>query len=273
MDTSPTLPKGAERADLCAAMLLRATRSGERIGPLPSGIAPSTRAEAYVVQTRIADLGGHATAGWKIAATSAAGQRHINVDGPIGGRVFADRVHADGTALSLRGNAMRLAEPEFVFVLGSPILPRVRPYTAAEVMDAVSELRFGIELPSTRFTDVTAVGANQLIADNACGHQFVLGPETLRPWTASELASVDMTATINGPATSRSVKGTGANVLGDPVAALTWLANELTYIGTPLEASAFVTTGTCSAPIAVQPGDRLAAHFQGFMTVTCAFVP
>lgn len=167
---------------------------------------------------------------------------------------------------------MCLAEPEFVFVLGAPIVPRVRPYAAAEVLEAVSELRFGIELPSTRFSNVTEVGANQLIADNACGYEFVLGPVALRPWTAAELASIEMTATIEGPASRRSVRGIGANVLGDPVAAFTWLANELTNIRTPLEAGAFVTTGTCSDPIAVQPGDSLVARFDDLGTVSCTFV-
>lgn len=255
----------------CAGLLTQATKRGEPLGTLPADIEPSSRSEAYAVQSAVAAAQGEVLAGWKIAATSMAGQRHINVDGPIAGRILAGRVHTDGSTVPLSGNAMCLAEPEFVFVLGTALFPRDRPYAAEDVIDAVAELRFGIELPSTRYTDVTAVGANQLIADNACAHQYVLGPKAVRAWTASELASVEMTATIDGRRGRRSVNGIGSNVLGDPVAALTWLANELITIGSPLEAGAFITTGTCADPIAVRPRDRLVARFQDLGTVTCAF--
>ncbi len=97
---------------------------GAVIDALPAEAVPATRAEAYAMQTRYAELEGQPTRGWKIAATSEAGQRHINVDGPLGGRVLADRVQGDGEAVSLSGNSMCLAEPEFVFVLGTALPPR-----------------------------------------------------------------------------------------------------------------------------------------------------
>jgi CRP-like cAMP-binding protein len=53
--------------------------------------------------------------GWKIAATSEAGQKHINVDGPMAGRILAETVIQDGGTASMAGNEMRVAEPEFAF--------------------------------------------------------------------------------------------------------------------------------------------------------------
>ena len=42
--------------------------------------------------------------------------------------------------------------------------------------------------------------------------------------------------------------GTGANVLGDPRVALTWLVNELAAHGMGLQVGEVVTTGTCIIP-------------------------
>jgi 2-keto-4-pentenoate hydratase len=50
-------------------------------------------------------------------------------------------------------------------------------------------------------------------------------------------------------------------VLGGPLLALTWLANELRALGVPLRAGEVVTTGTCLVPLDIQPGDRVAMDF------------
>jgi 2-keto-4-pentenoate hydratase len=56
-------------------------------------------------------------------------------------------------------------------------------------------------------------------------------------------------------------EGKGANVLGDPRIALTWIVNELSSLRVPLDAGEVVTTGTCVTPIAVVPGDEVKANF------------
>ena len=55
--------------------------------------------------------------------------------------------------------------------------------------------------------------------------------------------------------------GSGANVLGDPRLALTWLANELIEHGMALRAGDTVITGTCVVPVVIQEGDAIEADF------------
>jgi hypothetical protein len=55
-------------------------------------------------------------------------------------------------------------------------------------------------------------------------------------------------------------QGKGANVLGDPRIALTWIVNELSGLEIPLLACQVVATGTCVTPIAVVPGDEVKAN-------------
>ncbi|RZI73837.1 MAG: hydratase [Variovorax sp.] len=244
---------------------------GAAIDHLPAADRPATRAEGYAVQARLDDRSGKPPAGWKIAATSTAGQKHINTSGPLAGRLLAERVHADGAAFSMRGNRMAVAEAEFVFRMASDLPPRVEPYSVAETLEAVADLHLGIEVPNSRFADFMTAGEAQLIADNACAHEFVLGPRVAAPWRTLDLAAHRVHATVTGTARSYERDGIGANVLGDPRIALAWLANELSRHGMTLRAGQVVTTGTCVVPLEIVAGDAVRADFGMLGIVSARF--
>jgi 2-keto-4-pentenoate hydratase len=65
--------------------------------------------------------------------------------------------------------------------------------------------------------------------------------------------------------------GSGANVLGDPRIALTWLVNEISALGLSIEPGEVVTTGTCMQPIALQRGDHVRADFGPLGSVEARF--
>ena len=65
--------------------------------------------------------------------------------------------------------------------------------------------------------------------------------------------------------------GLGANVLGDPRAALTWLVNELSGLGIVIAAGQVVTTGTCATPLPVAAGDTVTADFGALGRVSLCF--
>ena len=197
-------------------------RAGTKLGNLDASTRPRDRAEGYAVQAALEKTSREKLFGWKIAATSAAGQKHINVAGPLAGRILAETVLPDGGTASMTGNAMRVGEPEFAFRMGRDLPPREKAYSVREVLDAVATLHPAIEIPDSRFADFVSAGEAQLIADNACAHLFVLGPATSANWRAMNLVEERPVITLRG---ERYV-GHGKNVLGDPRVALTWLANE-----------------------------------------------
>ena len=165
--------------------------------------------------------------GWKIAATSEAGQKHINVDGPMAGRILAETVIPDGGTASMAGNEMRVGEPEFAFRMAKDLPPRSQPYAEEQVLDAVGTLHPAIEIPDSRFSDFVSAGAAQIIADNACAHLFVLGPPATANWRSLDLIEERPVIALRG----KRYIGHGKNVLGDPRVALAWLANELRATG------------------------------------------
>ncbi|MGE3538706.1 MAG: 2-keto-4-pentenoate hydratase [Candidatus Tectimicrobiota bacterium] len=244
-----------------AAVLWHAWQAGECLEALPVGCRPAARAEGYAIQAQMARLSEQTVCGWKIAATSTAGQGHIGVDGPLAGRLLQQRVYGSGAQLSLHANRMRVAEAEFAFRLGRSLPPRAQPYTVDEVREAVDRAYPAIEVPDSRYRDFASVGAPQLIADNACADWFVLGEAVKVPWRTRDLVQHRVTMQCNG---RLAREGLGANVLGDPWLALAWLANELATYDAGLLAGQVVTTGTCIVPLAVLPGDRLVADFGDF---------
>lgn len=245
-------------AEEAARLILAAWQSNSRIDSLPQECRPATRREGYRVQAEVARLSGQSISGWKIAATSQAGQKHIGVDGPLAGRLLERRVFGSGDSVPMVNSLMRVAEVEFAFRMARDLSPQSSAYTVAEVMDAVDSLHPAIEIPDSRYREFTKVGAAQLIADNACANYFVLGPATTVSWREINLVEHTATAHVNG---SLAGEGRGENVLGDPRVALSWLANELSNLGETLRKGHVVTTGTCLIPVEIHSGDTIVADF------------
>ncbi len=257
-----------EQARLASDLLVKHWMEGSCLEALPERLRPASRAEGYAIQAFLERHSSQPLFGWKIAATSLDGQRHIGVDGPLAGRLLSERAYENGATLSLAANRMRLAEPEFAFLMAGDLAPRPTAYQVDKVLNAVASLHVAIELPDSRFEHVSGAGAPQLIADNACGHEFVLGAATSADWRAMDLAQVRVSGSVRG---KLECEGKGANVLGDPRVALTWLVNELSELGIWLKAGQVVTTGTCLKPMPVAPGDTVWAGFGALGEVTVRF--
>ena len=237
-------------------------QSGRSLDHIPAEHRPLTRVQGHSAQACLPQASGRNVLGWKIAATSSAGQQHINVGGPLAGRILSGQVLAPGAEVPAHGNRMRVAEPEMAFVFASALPARPQPYTQAEVMAAVASLHPSIEIPNSRFSVFTEAGEAQLLADNACAHQFMLGPAAPEVWRSLDLSRHAVQATVTpeqGAMWQR--EGSGAAVLGDPRIALTWLVNELSGLGVGLLAGQFVTTGTCMPPLALNEGTQVLADF------------
>jgi 2-keto-4-pentenoate hydratase len=244
------------------------SQQGGRITALPGEHRPVTREDGYAIQACLERRSAFPLFGWKIAATSKAGQSHIAVEGPLAGRLLAERVFERGSRLRFGSNHMRVAEAEFAFRMAVDLPPRARRYAVDDVLASVDTLHPAIEIPDSRYIDFTAVGAAQLIADNACAHHFVLGPPAPDAWRSIDLAAHRVVGSVAG---RLEREGIGVNVLGDPREALTWLVNELSQLNLTVRAGQVVTTGTCLVPLPIAPGDRVTCDFGGLGAVEVSF--
>jgi 2-keto-4-pentenoate hydratase len=240
-----------------AECLITPWRLHTRIAGIAPDDRPSTRSEGYRVQAALAELTGDRGIGWKIAATSIAGQKHIGVSGPLAGRLLDSRLKANGSSVRMGSNIMKVAEAEFAFRMGRD-LPRATSYTVDEVLGASAALYPAIEIPDSRYHDFLSAGEAQLIADFACACWLILGARAPESWRSTDLAVHKVSAWIDG---QKVADGIGSNVLGDPRIALAWIANELSREGMGLKADDIVLTGTCVVPVPISAGQHFVADF------------
>ena len=226
---------------------------------------PVSRADGYAAQKALFEATGEQPIGWKIAATSKAGQQHIGVSGPLAGRLLASRCLPPGSSVSLANNLMRVMEPEFAFRIGSDVLATsAQSLDMAEVMAHVQDMHLAIEIPDSRYADFVHAGEALLLADFACANKLVLGEAVTYPWRDLNLSQHAVRVLCNG---QLKAEGSGANVLGDPRLGLTWLANELISHGMHLRKGDTVITGTCVVPVLLNEGDAMTADFGVLGTV------
>lgn len=244
----------------------------ERLEALPPGLKPAGRKEGYAIQSLLEKRSAYPLFGWKIAATSKAGQLHIGVTGPLAGRILQEWTLPPGSSVPLDGNLMKVAEVEFAFRMGVDLVPRERPYSVEEVLDAVATLHPSMEFPDSRFQDFINAGEGQLIADNACANLLMVGDPSTADWRRVDLASYQVQAVLIREGKQHRHLGIGSNVLGDPRIALAWLANELSGLGVMLKSGETVTTGTCIIPIEVKPGDRVQADYGEIGLIEASFI-
>jgi 2-keto-4-pentenoate hydratase len=93
---------------------------------------------------------------------------------------------------------------------------------------------------------------------------LVIGNRAADTWRGLDRVSFAPRGIITGKG---EWPGLGANVLGDPRKAMTWLVNELSALGIPARAGQFVTTGTCVIPMPIAVGDHITADFGGLGNV------
>lgn len=253
----------------CVELLTKARRDCQPLAELPTEICPGSLLEGYVVQEALLTAQQAKTCGYKIAATSAVAQNLLGVDGPFFGRLLEGAYHDSPAHLAADQFLFRLIEPEFAFILSEDLPPRGFDYGSEEVSRAVASLHPAFEIVSSSFgLDWTKRGAPSLAADNAVHGAFVLGLGT-EDWRHLDLANLEVRLTVDGSPFS---SGRGEAVLGHPLRALTWLANDLTRRGRGLQAGETVTTGLVTAKFALlEAGQGCRADFGPLGDVTVTF--
>lgn len=227
---------------------------------------PRDLAGAYAVQRAAVRLMAEGRLGepwgWKIAAASAASQRWHKVSEPVAGRMFRGSLMTSPARLPAGRYRPCLVEPEIAFLLGRDLPPRGRPYALAEVRAAVATLHPAMEIASSAFGEERWYDAPlpAMVADNASHAGLVLG-EGRRDFAAEELPALRVEVYVDG---LRHGVGSGANALGNPLAALTWLANHLSRQGLGLRQGEAVTTGLLAPFVRLMPGGRAEAFYGRF---------
>lgn len=241
-----------------AHALHRAEHTREPISPLTEQIPELEVDDAYAVQLegireRLEAHGGK-IAGWKVGLTSKAMQRMLNVDQPDFGHLLDSMQLEDGAELDCSQLIWPRVEPEVAFQLNADLKgPGV---TVEEVLAATEYLMPALEVIDSRIKD-WKIKLCDTISDNAsCGRYLLGSPRT--PPAGLDVGLIGMNYYINGELISTA---TSAAVLGNPAAAVAWLANTLASFGRRLEAGQVIMPGSLVAAVDARPGGHVRADF------------
>lgn len=264
---SASEPGAGDRHQRLADLLVAARRDGRQVRDLDPVLVPATHAEAYAVNELVAKGLEWPPLGWKIAATTPVMQQRLRTSVPIYGRTYA-RFETPSPARFRHAELLDpIVECEFFFRLGRALPPRVHRYGAEEVADAVASVHAGIEVAECRFPLDGLPPVPAVLADGAASGRYVVGAEVAN-WRARDLANMPVVLEVNGIVRRA---GSGAEVMGDPIAPLVWLANARSVWGDGLEAGELISTGTATGMLLAKPGDRAVALFDGVPAVEIHF--
>lgn len=252
-----------------AQALFDARRSRSPISPLRTADPDLTVQDAYRIQESLVELlleaDGGEVVGYKLGLTSRPMQEAIGVDQPDYGPVLSSMVFDDGAEISLEDYLQPKVEAEMALVLDRPLKgPGV---TGLQAASAVGGAVAALEVIDSRIADWD-IGLVDTIADHASSAAIVQGGRIV-PIEGWDPRHTGMVVSRNGRTVAT---GAGAAALGDPVAAVAWLANTLAPYGVTLEPGHVIMTGSLHAAFELEPGDLVRAEFDRLGTVTARFV-
>ena len=224
-----------------AAALYEARKSKAVLGDPPGPVADL--GEAYHIQDALISLmeaDDGPVAGWKVALTTPVMQQMCGVDHPCEGAVLRYRVFTSPAICDTSRLGRLGVEAEIAMTIGQDMTGTGLAYTAETAAESVDSVCAAIELVDDQNADYSAISAIRLVANNSLNAGIVLGPQ-VTDWRSLDLAAVKGAMLIDGEVVA---EGTGADILGHPLNAVAWLANNLTARGRILRRGDVVMCGS-----------------------------
>lgn len=250
-------------ADRAAQALMAARRSRRILDGLPPAIAPHGLADGIATQVAVARLSGaQPPAGFKIGATARRMQDYLGLPGPLAGFIAEAGLHGSGSTLSFAPFLHAGVECELAVVLAHDLAPG--PCSNAQAAAAVDELMAAIEIVENRYGPLDILGSPTLVADQVFHAAAVLGAPYPN-WRDLDLCSLTGSLSVDG---HERGSGSGADLLGDPITALAWLAasDEVAAFG-GLRARQVVMLGSVCPPIWLDGPAEIIVRFPPLPTV------
>ncbi len=253
-----------EQARAFAEALYTARRDRRPIDPFTEAMPDLGMLDGYAIQEHLVRLlvaDGEVISGYKLGLTSAAMQQLLGVDRPDFGPVFASTIYADGIEIPVERFIAPRIEAEIGVILGADLTgPHCTPAAAVQ---AARGLVASLEIVDSRIKD-WRIKLADTVADLASSGAIALSSRVV-PLDGIDARLIGMVFTRNGEMVAT---GAGAAAMGDPMAAVAWIANTLAPMGITLKAGSVIMTGALHAMVPVQPGDVFRADFDRLGPIT-----
>jgi len=246
-----------------ARAFVTARRDGHALPDYPGAIPPDL-ATAYRIQDAALQLATGEVVGWKV------GRINPPIDGidRLAGPIFADTVFdaTDGDLpMPVFAGGFAAAEAEFLIRIGTAPDPAKTRYTMDEARDLIDAVHVGIEIASSPFPGINALGATVTVSDFGNNNGLVVGT-AIPDWRETDLNDWPVTLDING---TRIGAATAATMLDGPIGAARFLFEHMAARGIGLRPGQWISSGAVTGVHPVAVGDRVTAGFAGRYTTGC----
>ena len=242
-----------------AERIVAVFRTRRPIDILPDELIPATLDEAYRVREAYEAIEAPRrgqVVGYKIGLTTPIMQQLCGVDEPCYGAMFSSEIRQSPAEIRVADYCRVGIETEIAMRLGTD-LPDGGG--RARVEAAVESCMAAIEVLEDLCHDYKRLSARSMVAGNVWNAGCVLGAP-IAEWRCLDLATLSARLTING----REIgAGQGGDVMGNPLNALSWLADRLAADGRPLRRGMVVMTGSMVPIQFPHPGDRAVVEVSG----------
>ncbi|WP_246449771.1 2-keto-4-pentenoate hydratase [Novosphingopyxis iocasae] len=208
--------------------------------------------------------------GWKVGRVGEPTATELGADRLVG-PIFSNTIVEVGSAecsMPVFRDGFAAAEAEFMLRLASPD-GRALPANNEEAMDWIDDIRIGIEIASSPYSDINRDGPCVTISDHGNNAGLILGQRVERDlW--NDLNSIDVALGINGETVGEA---SVATMLDGPFGAARFLLANLHARGIEPQPGWWISSGAITGVHEVCPDDRIVAHFGSVGEVACRIGP
>lgn len=249
--------------DAAAETLWRSIEHGVHDPPALRGAL--TLDHAYAIQLRLLarhEARGERLAGWKVGLTARAIQQQLGFHEPVMGYLLRSGQRSSPAAFAHAELISPAIENELCLTVGEAL--RGPGVTLQRAAAAISQVAPALEVVERR--QRAPMDFALTMADSAQQKAFVCGEPIA--YDGRDLARVPVDVFVDGAWQERAL---GAEVMGNPVASLAWLANTLARFGRSVEAGAHVMSGSFTRQYGAGKGSSVEARFEGVGSVSASF--
>ena len=234
-----------------AEQLTAARKAGKAVH-IAAADFPQTEQEVIAAQEQALAKGGLTAGGWK------AGPPPAGMGDTGAAPLAAEWTVESGASVKAQGTPL-LVESEFVLRFGKDVPPAGAPYSKDSIADYIDAVAPGIELVWRRVSNPGGDATALLYQADWNGHAGMVLGEWQTDWRRFDLAGHPVVQHVNGAV---HAEGTSAKTMdGHPLNVAAALANREARLGRTIKAGCWVTTGSCTGALEIQPGDKVRSTY------------
>lgn len=248
-----------------ATAFLAARRAASGLADYP-GTPPATLGQGYAIQEAALARASDRIAGWKVGRILPPLSDQFGCD-RLAGPIFASSVATvdDATTGLVFAEGFGAVEAEFLFRIGTPPPEGKLHFTLEAAADHIDAVHIGIEIASSPFKGINAMGPAVTISDFGNNNGLLVGP-AVPDWRDGTYALQPVVTRIDG---AQVGSGTASAFNDGAIGSARFLLENLAARGITPQSGWWISTGAVTGVHPVQPGQAVETDFGPLGTLTC----